>query len=507
MSTPQRSFDILPALHLTGGALVDHLAKTDGDHPVVDETDPLAAARECVAGGAAWLHVINIDTAFDPEASHPWELLKSLCELPIEVQYGGGIRNRANIDRAIEAGVSRVLLASTAITSPDIVFEAIAEHGRHRFGLSVTTMPDGKLFSPESRASGGVQAVTVAVQMAQLGIDTLVHSRLEPDGTMTGTDLDTSQQLSELSGMNVIVGGEVRELADVLACYNQPGITGVLIGKSLQNGTVSLGDALSETRTSLAFESGMPLWKSEQTTLPVRLQRALAEKNLTRHLTNFGSLRVLDAGGGSGAASIPLAQAGAQVDVVDSSKSMLDDLGAATALASYSTRLRGHHMDIREIPRQWPRDEFDLVMLHNVIQYSSDWEAMLVAALDRLAHGGLVSLIVRNWFAEPFNVDPDDHEASELPEMLERAYGPSRVFDTPVLLFSSTYLMDWLSTHGFDTLADYGLLCRHDVIAPVDGPAGEDRLLEKLVALESTMGQRTPFKLTARYIQIIARKR
>ena len=78
MSAPQRSFDILPALHLTGGALVDHLANTDGDRPAVDDTDPLAAARECVEGGANWLHVVNIDTAFDPEAPHPWELLKSL---------------------------------------------------------------------------------------------------------------------------------------------------------------------------------------------------------------------------------------------------------------------------------------------------------------------------------------------------------------------------------------------------------------------------------------------
>jgi len=306
VTTPARTFDILPALHLSQGRLVDLASDTNSQNPVLsDDTDQLSAARRAIKHGARWIHVINVDTSFDPEASHQWELIDQLCQLPVKVQYGGGIGSAANIDRAIEAGVSRVLLSKLAITSPQVVSAAIIKHGRDRFALSITASPDGVVFGSDNDAVEGLNALTLAVQMYQLGITTLVHTRLEPDGTMSGTELDNSIELAKLSGMNVIVGGEVRSLKYVIACYNQPGITGVLIGKALQTGKFRLGDALDETRAALAFESGVPRWKNEQHTMRVRLRRSLSHANLKMHATKPEGLRILDAGGGNGLASLP----------------------------------------------------------------------------------------------------------------------------------------------------------------------------------------------------------
>ncbi|MFK7861466.1 MAG: HisA/HisF-related TIM barrel protein [Granulosicoccus sp.] len=505
--SPARTFDILPALHLSQGRLVDLTSDTSGDEPVlVDDTDQLSAARHAIERGAQWIHVVNVDTSFDPAASHDWALIEQLCQLPVKVQYGGGLGRPENIDRAIAAGVSRVLLNTLAITSPGVVTDAIIRHGRERFALAINTSPEGEVVGGDWAAVGGLTALTLAIQMYQLGITTLVHTRLEPDGTMSGTDLNNSCELAELSGMDVIVGGEVRNLHDVVACYNRPGITGVLIGKALQTGKLGLGDALDETRATLAFESGMPRWKEEQQTLRVRLRRRLAHDYLMRYITEFNGLRVLDAGGGNGQSSLSIAESGALVDVVDRSMAMLHDLQTTAEASGLQERIRAHEYDIRSIQDVFTADTFDLLICHNVIQYNPAWEELLVSMSAPLKSGGLLSLVVRNWFAEPYRIDVNTHATEQLPALLERTRGPSRVFDADVLFFSAAFLQEWLQKQGFVVLGDYGLLCRPDEQTQAQGPGGDQILLDKLHALETAMGERTPYKHTARYLQIVARK-
>jgi len=453
-----RTFDIFPALHLSNGRLVDLAADNQSDKPIIDtDTDQLAAAHRAIEHGAKWLHVVNVDTSFDADAQHDWALLEQLCQLPIKIQYGGGLYNAENIDNAIAAGVDRVLLATLAISSPETVATAIIKHGRERFALSIRASSEGTVLDKNWESVGGVEALSLAIQMYHLGITTLVHTRLQPDGTMSGTDLDNSSELAELSGMDVIVGGEVRTLDDVVSCYNQPGITGVLIGKALQTGKLGLGDALDETRAALAFESGVPRWKEEQQAIRVRLRRSLSQGYLTRHIPHAKDLTVLDAGGGNGLASLPLAAQGACVHVVDRSMAMLQDLQETAGSSGFSERITSHKEDIRNIKNLFQSNTFDLLICHNVIQYSPAWEELLVSMSAPLKSGGLFSLVARNWFAEPYRIDVDEHPLDDLPQLLDRTRGPSRVFDADVLFFSAQFLREWLDKQGFDVLEDYGL--------------------------------------------------
>lgn len=193
VSRPIRNFDILPALHLSQGRLVDLAADTQSDEPILNEdADQLSAARQAIDRGAQWIHVVNVDASFDPAARHDWVLLEQLCQLPVKIQYGGGLGRAEDIDRAISVGVSRVLLNTVAITSPKVVSVAIIKHGRERFALAITANREGAVLGRDWDAVGGLNALTLAVQMSQLGITTLVHTRLQSDGTMSGTDLDNS---------------------------------------------------------------------------------------------------------------------------------------------------------------------------------------------------------------------------------------------------------------------------------------------------------------------------
>ncbi len=215
---------------------------------------------------------------------------------------------------------------------------------------------------------------------------------------------------------------------------------------------------------------------------------------------------MLDAGGGNGAGSLHLAMAGADIDVVDRSVAMLAELDERAERAGVHARVTTHATDIRKLGERFGPDTFDALICHNVVQYSSDWEKLLMSMLAPLKSGGTLSLIVRNWYAEPYGIDVELHTAQELPGLIERARGPSRVFDADVLLFSAPYLAEWLDAHGFDVVGDYGLLCRH-ATPDAEGPAAREALLEKLVALESAMGERAPFRYTARYLQLVATKR
>jgi len=80
------------------------------------------------------------------------------------------------------------------------------------------------------------------------------------------------------------------------------------------------------------------------------------------------------------------------------------------------------------------------------------------------------------------------------------------VFDADVLFFTAPYLTEWLDEHGFEVIGDRGLLCRHE-LPTAESPGEEQALFNKLVVLESAMAERSPFKDTARYLHLIARRR
>lgn len=497
-------FVIFPAIHLKGGRSFDFSENSSAESAIPELPEPVAMAEYWVEQGAKWIHVINVDAAHDEDASHNWPLVEQICQLPINVQYGGGIRTLEDIDWAVRIGVKRVLLASLAIENPVLTAEAIAMHGGERFALLVNTDPAGEMMTRGWRMAGGQQAVTLGVQMYQLGITTAVHSRIQPDGTMSGTDLDVSREFAQLTGMNVIVGGEVRDMADLVQCYNQQGISGALIGKALHTGKIDLARALRATSSKIAFESALPQWKQEQQSLKAHIRYELSMQNLFEHLPQQ-RLRTLDAGGGNGVDSLRLAKLDFPVDLVDTSTSMLHDLRDTLQQQSLDNAITTHSFDIREIHRKFAADSFDLLLCHNVIQYSDDWEELLDSMLAPLASGGIFSLITRNKHAVPYDAAIDDYELDALPALLDEPHGKSGVFDADISFFTSRFLIEWLRQRSLRTLADYGVFClynHHSVVARYEDTAS----IAKLETLERHLGKQSPYKETARYIQIIAQK-
>lgn len=467
--------------------------------------EPVACTEYWIEQNAKWIHVINVDSTHDVDASHNWSMIERICKLPINVQYGGGIRTMEDIDWAMRIGVSRLLLNTAAVENPAMVADAITKYGGDRFILAIDTDPEGGIMTHGWQTAGGIEAVTLGVQMYRLGITRAVHSSIQPDGTMSGADIEVSKELAQLTGLNVIVGGEVRDMDDLVECYNQEGIGGVLIGKALHTGKIDLKRALRATKAKIAFESGLPEWKQEQETVKGQIRYELSAQNLFEHLPENEALRTLDAGGGNGVDSLRLARMGYTVDLVDTSLSMLHDLQANLGTMAAADSVRTHSFDIREIKRKFAEDSFDLLLCHNVIQYTDDWEDLLESCLSPLASGGIFSLLTRNKHAVPFDAALDDYELDELPALLEEPQGKSGVFDSDISFFTTTFLREWLRQRGLTVIEDYGVFCLYNHYS-VSALHNDPAIFTKLKTLETHLGKLSPYKETARYIQIIAQK-
>ena len=121
-------FTIYPAIDLRQGKVV-RLEQGRADAQTVYGEDAPAVARDFGGQGAEWLHVVNLDGAFG-EASQNLAVLRAVCNsVDIPVEFGGGLRTRADVEQAFKRGVSRVVLGTVALRNPDLVADLAKDFG------------------------------------------------------------------------------------------------------------------------------------------------------------------------------------------------------------------------------------------------------------------------------------------------------------------------------------------------------------------------------------------
>lgn len=279
----KNNFTIFPAIHLRNGEVV-RFTQGDISNPVIFHSDPVACAQQWIDEGAQWLQVINLDAAFNEDASNNWSLIEAISKLNVNIQFGGGIRNIDDVHWAMKSGIKRVIIGTAAVENPELMAESIATYGSDAIVLSIDTDQDGEVKIHGWQAGGSVQAAGLAIQMRQLGVTRAIHTSIHLDGSMTGTDLQASIDLASISGLNITVGGGIGCLDDVLECYNNQGINGVIIGKALYTGNVDLKQALRRVNRRDSFEAGHERWKADQNTLWGRFNYELVEQNLRQFI-------------------------------------------------------------------------------------------------------------------------------------------------------------------------------------------------------------------------------
>jgi phosphoribosylformimino-5-aminoimidazole carboxamide ribotide isomerase len=242
-SSPE--FVVYPAIDLRKGQVV-RLKEGDPDRQTSYSSDPAAAARRWMAAGATWLHVVNLDGAFDQadtaNRAALAAILAAAASLGVRVQFGGGLRSLRAVEQALASGVGRAILGTLAVEKPQILEEALARWGSRRVGASLDAR-DGMVQVRGWQQASAVTALEAAVRLKAAGLEYLVYTDIARDGLQTGLNLAATIGLASATGLKVIASGGVRGAEDIHAARSA-GLAGAIAGRALYEGTLRLEDVL-----------------------------------------------------------------------------------------------------------------------------------------------------------------------------------------------------------------------------------------------------------------------
>jgi len=231
---------IYPAIDIRGGKCV-RLLQGKAEHETVYGENPLTVAKKWAEEGAKRLHVVDLDGAFGSSGDNFKIITQMANEVGVPIQLGGGMRSIEKIRSAIDAGIEKVILGTLAIEQPSFVSKAL-----DFFGEKIAVGIDAKggyVAIKGWTQDSKLHAFDLAVNMKDLGVKTLVYTDISKDGMLSGPDFDGTSQMVETTGLYVIASGGITSVDDIkkLKCL---GVSGVIIGKALYTGDISLRQAL-----------------------------------------------------------------------------------------------------------------------------------------------------------------------------------------------------------------------------------------------------------------------
>lgn len=234
-----------PAIDIRGGACV-RLSQGRADRETVFADDPVAVARRWEAAGARWLHVVDLDGAFNGTPRN-MELVRKICEsVSVPVQLGGGIRDAATAAAYLDAGVSRLIIGTLALEDQS-AYAAMARKWPGRIGVSLDA-ENGRLKTKGWVADTGLRVDDVLEDLARAGTAFLVYTDIARDGTGRGVNLAAVEKLAKKSPMPVIAAGGVHTLADISdlhAISRHANLAGAISGRAIYEGTLDVAEALA----------------------------------------------------------------------------------------------------------------------------------------------------------------------------------------------------------------------------------------------------------------------
>ena len=238
---------ILPAIDLRGGNCV-RLVKGDFKQETIYSEHPEEIALRWEGEGAEFLHVVDLDGALAGEPQNMDAIKQILQAVTIPVEVGGGIRSMESIDRLLSIGVSRVILGSVAVHKEELVQEACSAYG-NRIVVGIDAKK-GIVATDGWEKSASISAVELAKKLGAFGLETIIYTDISRDGTLSGVNVTETAHLARASGIKVIASGGVKSISDIeeLKKRECDGIIGVIVGKSIYEGTLSLTEAIAASR-------------------------------------------------------------------------------------------------------------------------------------------------------------------------------------------------------------------------------------------------------------------
>ncbi len=235
---------LYPAIDLKGGQAV-RLRRGEMDSATVFNDDPAAQARSFAEAGFQWLHLVDLNGAFEGRPVNAAVVEGILKAVDIPVQLGGGIRDMATIERWLDLGLRRVILGTVAVKNPGLVREACrAFPGQVVLGIDAR---GGKVAVEGWAEVSELAALDLARSFEDAGAAAIVYTDIDRDGALQGANVAATRALAEALVTPVIASGGVASLDDLAAfqAIASAGIEGVISGRALYDGRIDPASALA----------------------------------------------------------------------------------------------------------------------------------------------------------------------------------------------------------------------------------------------------------------------
>ena len=236
---------IFPAIDMYGGKAV-RLYRGEYEQMTVYSDDPVSVARDFVAAGAEQIHMVDLEGARDGDMPNLGTVREIYKATGAFIELGGGIRSLDALARVFDAGVSRAILGTAAVSDPAFLEAAVAKYGNKI--AAGCDLRDGVVAVKGWLESSGVTADEFFSRMTALGIDTIICTDIARDGAMRGANAALyGEIMAAHPGIKLVASGGVSGMEDIgrLRALN---LYGAIVGKAYYTGAIDLRKAVEAAK-------------------------------------------------------------------------------------------------------------------------------------------------------------------------------------------------------------------------------------------------------------------
>ena len=233
---------LYPAIDIKNGQCV-RLRQGQFQDVEVYSNKPVNIAKLWEAQGAEYIHIVDLDGALVGHSVNDDVIREIVQNVNVKVQVGGGIRTIKDIDYRLSLGISRVIIGTKAVENPAFVKEAIHAFGTDAIVVGIDAKAGMVAIEGWEKVSN-YNAVTLALQMKDMGVKNIVYTDIARDGMLQGPNILHTKEMVEVTGLNIIASGGMSSLKD-LEMLKEVKVSGAIIGKALYENRIKLDEAIS----------------------------------------------------------------------------------------------------------------------------------------------------------------------------------------------------------------------------------------------------------------------
>ena len=229
---------IIPAIDLKGGKCV-RLTQGRQDAEFVYSEDPVEMARLWEEEGAPYLHVVDLDGAFQGYPVHADTIARIANCVSIPIEVGGGLRTDEDIQAVVDSGADRAIIGTRAVDEPDILMALV-----RRFGRRIAVGIDARKGMAQVQGwvkTTNMKALELGQAVGRMGVQTIIYTDTEVDGMLGGANVQAMVEMCNAVECNIVASGGITSESDISRLVDACGqnLSGAIVGKALYEGRVT----------------------------------------------------------------------------------------------------------------------------------------------------------------------------------------------------------------------------------------------------------------------------